>query len=216
MLHRDSTIQKCFTVRRFSVPCQPSRRSSHPVQTTICHCSIRPDDVPYRQDSRQTKHHPSERRVSPSRPSTVSRRFYPACIHPDVSVARPDASLYSISFRFLSKFQEREDRSTVRMMWYPVRTRDSLRQESQFKYHRPDVWQLWSGRAFIKVGNCQFDFNRPDDCLSWSGRAHCRYGNCVLKNSRPDAQPPWFGHAKPYKEITCSGCATVRTMCHLV
>jgi hypothetical protein len=45
MLHRDSTIQKCFRVRRFSVPCQTSGRSSHPVRTTICHCSIRPDDV---------------------------------------------------------------------------------------------------------------------------------------------------------------------------
>jgi hypothetical protein len=26
MLHRDSTIQKCFRVRRFPVPCQPSGR----------------------------------------------------------------------------------------------------------------------------------------------------------------------------------------------
>jgi hypothetical protein len=139
MLHKDSSIHKCFRVRRFSVPCQPSRRSSHPVQTTICHCSIHPDDVPYRPDSRQTKHHPSERRVSPSGPFIVSRRFYPACIYPDVLAACPDASQYSISFRILSKFQEREDRSTVRTMWYPVRTRVSLRQVSQFKYHRPDV-----------------------------------------------------------------------------
>jgi hypothetical protein len=130
ILHKDSTIQKCFRVRRFSVPCQPSGRSNHPVWTTTCHCSICPDDVPYRPDSRQTKHHPSGRRVSPSGPSTVSRRFYLVCIRPDVSVARPDTSQYSISFRFLSKFQERED---------PVRTRVSLRQESQFKYHRPDV-----------------------------------------------------------------------------
>jgi len=113
---------------------QLSGRSSHPVRTTICHCSISPDDVPYRPDSKQTKYHLSGRRVSPSRLSTVSRRFYPACIHPDVSAVRPDASQYSISFRFLSKFQEREDRSTVRMMWYPVRTHISLRQESQFKY----------------------------------------------------------------------------------
>jgi hypothetical protein len=75
----------------------------------------------------------------PSGRYTVSRRFYPACIRPDVSAARPDASQYSISFRFLSKFQEREDQSTVWTMWYPVRTRVSLRQESQFKYHRPDV-----------------------------------------------------------------------------
>jgi len=94
-------------------------------------------------------------------------------------------------------------------MWYPVRTRVSLRQESQFKYHRPNVWQLCFGRAFIKEGNCRFDFNRPDDYLSWSGRAHIRYENCVLKFSRPDAHPPWFGRANPYKEITCSGRATV-------
>jgi len=90
-------------------------------------------------ESRQTKHHPFGRRVSPSGPSAVSRRFYPACIRPDVSAARLDASQYSISFIFLSKFQEREDRSTVQTMWYPVRTRVSLRQESQFKYHRPNV-----------------------------------------------------------------------------
>jgi hypothetical protein len=172
--------------------------------------------MPYRPASRQTKHHSSGRRVSPSGPSTMSRRFYPACIRPDVSAARPDPSQYSISFWFLSKFQEREDQSTVRTMWYPVRTRVSLRQESQFKYHRLDVWQLWSGRAFIKEGNCRFDFNRTDDCLSWFGRVHCIYGNWVLKNSRPDAHPPWSGRAKPDKEITCSGCATVRTMYHPV
>jgi hypothetical protein len=100
MLPRDFTIQKCFKVRRISVPCQPSGRSSHPVRTPIYHCSIRPDDVPYRLDSRQTKHHPSGRRVSPSGPSTVSRRFYPACIRSDVSAVRPDASQYSNSLRF--------------------------------------------------------------------------------------------------------------------
>jgi hypothetical protein len=72
-------------------------------------------------------------------------------------------------------------------MWYPVRMRVSLRQESQFKYHRPDVSQPWSGRT------------------------HNRYGNCVLKNCRPDVHPPWSGRAKPYIEITCSGRATVRT-----
>jgi hypothetical protein len=38
----------------------------------------------------------------------------PAYIRPNVSAARPDASQYSISIWFLSKFQEREDQSTVR------------------------------------------------------------------------------------------------------
>jgi hypothetical protein len=75
---------------------------------------------------------------------------------------------------------------------------------------------LWSGCAFIKEGNCRFNFNRLDDCLSWSGRAYIRYGNCVLKFSRPDAHRPWSGRVKTYKEITCSGRATVRTMCHPV
>jgi hypothetical protein len=96
------------------------------------------------------------------------------------------------------------------MTWIPVRTRSYIRQESQFKYHRPDVSQPWSGRAFNNYGNCRFDFNRPDDCLSWSGRGHSRYENCVLKFNRPDAHPQWSGRAKPYMEITCSGCATVR------
>jgi hypothetical protein len=100
MLHRDSTIQKCFRVRRFSVPCQASGRSSHPVRMPICHCSIRLDDMPYCPDSRKTKHHLSGRCVSPSGPFTVSRRFYPACIHLDVSAARPDASQYSTCLRF--------------------------------------------------------------------------------------------------------------------
>jgi hypothetical protein len=72
-------------------------------------------------------------------------------------------------------------------MWIPVWTRFSLRQESQFKY------------------------NRPNACLSWSRRAHSKYGNCVLKINRPDGHPPWFGCTKPYMEITCSGRATVRT-----
>jgi hypothetical protein len=108
MLHRDSTIQKYFRVRRFSIPCQPSGRSSHPVRTLIYHCSIRPDDVPYRPDSRQTKHHLSGRRVFLSGPSTVSRRFYLACICPDVSAARPNASQYSNSLRFFPSCNKRK------------------------------------------------------------------------------------------------------------
>jgi hypothetical protein len=89
--------------------------------------------------------------------------------------------------------------------------RSYIRQESQFKYHRPDVSQPWSGHTFNSYENCRVDFNRLEDCLSWSGQAHSRYGNCVLKFNRLDAHPPWSGRAKPYMEITCSGCATVWT-----
>jgi hypothetical protein len=129
-----------YKSEEFQVPSQPSGRSSHQDRTPIC-----------------PLFHPSGRRVLPSGPPrqisiihpedviipsgcyTVSRRVYPACIHPDVSAVCPNASQYAISFRFLSKFQEREDQSTVRTMWYPVQTRVSLRQELQFKYHCPDV-----------------------------------------------------------------------------
>jgi hypothetical protein len=160
-----STVPSVWTT------CHPVRTPEGPASFVRTKCSFPLDSILYREVS------------------------VPACIRLDVSVARPDASQYLISFWFLSKFQEREDQSTVRTMWYPVRTRVSLRQESQFKYDSPDVWQLWSGCACIKEGNCRFDFNRSDDCLSWSERTHYRYGNCVLKNSRPDAHPPWFGRS---------------------
>jgi hypothetical protein len=62
-----------------------------------------------------------------------------ACIRLDVSAARPKASQFSKGSLILSKFQEREDQSTVQTMWYPVRTRVSVRQESQFKINRPNV-----------------------------------------------------------------------------
>jgi hypothetical protein len=73
-------------------------------------------------------------------------------------------------------------------MWYPVQMRISVRQESQFKMNRPDIWQLWSGHWCIVYDNCRFDFNRPDVSPSWSGHTRIRYGNCVLKFSRPDAR----------------------------
>jgi hypothetical protein len=126
-----------------------------------------------------------------------------ACIRPDVFSSM--SGRLPVLDQFLISFQVPMNRT----MWYPVRTRVSLRQESQFKYDRPEVSQLWSGCTCIKEGNRRFDFNRPDNCLSWSRRAHYRYGNWVLKNSRPDAR-------EPYKEITCSGRTTVRTMCHPV
>jgi hypothetical protein len=119
VVNRDSTIQSdvrrfCLQVRRISsslsavrtiepslpdahlstVPlvrttCPPVRTPDRPASSVRTKCSFRPDPILYREVS------------------------MPACIHPDVSAGRPDASQYSISFRFLSKFQEREDRSTV-------------------------------------------------------------------------------------------------------
>lgn len=149
-------------------------------------------------------------------PYILSRSFCSSLLRPDVSAARLDAYQFSNGSLILSKFQEREDQSNVWTIWYPVRTHVSVRQESQFKIDCPDVYQSWSGCWCIVYGNCQFDFNRPDVYPSWSGRKHIRYGNCVLKFSRSDAPPPWFGCAKPNMKITCSGRATVRTICHPV
>jgi hypothetical protein len=92
-------------------------------------------------------------------------------------------------------------------MWIPVRTRFSLRQESQFKFNRPDASLSSSERPYIWYGNCRFSFHHSDACLSWSGRAHHRYGNCVLKINRPDSHLPWSGRAKAlygnYLQQTC-------------
>jgi hypothetical protein len=194
------------------VPCLPSGQSSHPVRTPLCPL-FHPSGRRVIPSGHQTiQYHPSRRRAPSIRTLTLYREVsIPACIRPDVSAARLDASQFLNGSLILSKFQEREDQSTVWTMWYPVWTRVSIRQESQFKINGPDVWQPWSGCAFIKDRNYQFDFNHPDACPSWSGRRHCRYGNCVLKNCRPDVTPPWSGRPKPYMEITCHGRATVLT-----
>jgi hypothetical protein len=52
---------------------------------------------------------------------------------------------------------------------------------------------------------------QPSGLSALVQRAHSKYGNCVLKISRSEVHPPWTGRAKPYKEVTCSGRATVRT-----
>jgi hypothetical protein len=68
----------------------------------------------------------------PSGHFTVSRSFCASLLCPDVSAARPDTYQFSNGSLILSKFQEMEDQSTVR-------TRISVRQESQFKMNRPDI-----------------------------------------------------------------------------
>jgi len=90
----DSTIQKCFRVRRFPVPCQPFGRCVIPsgcpsvtvpsVRTPDRPSIIRSDDMHFCPD------HPLCREGSVQ---LVSAR-------PDVSAARPDASLYSTSSGF--------------------------------------------------------------------------------------------------------------------
>jgi hypothetical protein len=115
----------------------------------------------------------------------------PACIRSDDSATRLDTSQYSIKLQILSKFIYGRIDATVRTKWIPVRTRISLRQESQFKFNRPDASLPSSGRVCTWYGNCVFNFNCPDTCLLWSRRTHHRYGNYMLKINCPDGHPPW-------------------------
>jgi hypothetical protein len=108
----DAHLSTVPSVRTTCHPVRTPDRQASSVQTT---CSFRPD------------------------PFAVSRRFSTTSYHPDVSTARADAYQFSNGSLILSKFQEREDQSTVRTMWYPVRTHVSVRQELQFKIDRPDV-----------------------------------------------------------------------------
>jgi hypothetical protein len=102
LYHRDSTIQKCFRVRRFSVPCQPSGRPSHPIRTPFYPLL-----------------HPSRRRAIPSgrqtdQASSVRTRYISVrtlhCIEKLLSSLHPSGRLLLLDQSLiLSKFQLRED-----------------------------------------------------------------------------------------------------------
>jgi hypothetical protein len=120
---KSEEFQSSLSAVRRIVPSRPD---------AYCSYFFRLDDVPSRPDT-----------VSPAssiwtmcffRPDTytVSRSFCASLLRPDVLAERPDAYQFSNSSLILFKFQEREDQSTVR-------TRISVRQESQFKMNRPDI-----------------------------------------------------------------------------
>jgi hypothetical protein len=127
VISEDSASQKNF---KFSVSRPDAHLSTVPSVRTMCH-SVRTSD-------RQVS---SVRTTFFLRLDTyiVSKSFCTNLLRPDVSAARPDAYKFSNGSLILSKFQEREDQSTVQTMWYPIRTRISVRQESQFKMNRPDI-----------------------------------------------------------------------------
>jgi len=146
LFNRDSAIHKCF--RRFCTACK-SEDFGFPVS--------RPDDVSSRPDARlstvpsfQTTYHTVR---TPDRPSFICldnvdfrpdpplyrEASVPACIRPDVSAARLDPSQYSIKLQILSKFKYGKIAATIRMTWIPVWACSFIRQESQFKFNRPDV-----------------------------------------------------------------------------
>jgi len=115
-----------------SVPCQPSEQRAIPSGRPNRPSIIRPDDVDFCPD-----------------PPLHREAYVPACIRPDVSAAHPDASQYSIKLHILSKFSYGKIAAIVWTTWFPVRTCFSLRQESQFKFNRPDASLPSSGCACI-------------------------------------------------------------------
>jgi len=141
VVNKDSTIQsnlRRLCTAKISVPCQPYRRSSHPVRTT-CHTVrtpvrpsiIRSNNVHFRPDpplslevsiqlaSVQTSQQPvwtplGTRPVSDSIQVWIMERLIN---RPDDVVSRPDTHL--------------------------------LKERIAIKYHHTDVCQPWSGRACI-------------------------------------------------------------------
>jgi hypothetical protein len=136
--NRDSTVQS--EVRRISkfLVSRPEDVSSRPDVHLSTIPYVRTTCLSVRTSDRQAS---SVWTTFFLRPDTyvVSRSFCASLLRPDVSAARPDTYQFSNGSLILSKFQEREDQSTVRTMWYTVRTRISVRQDSQFKMNRPDI-----------------------------------------------------------------------------
>jgi hypothetical protein len=144
VVNRDSTFRvmsedSACKSEEFQVPCQPSGRCVIPSGRPSVHCSIRPDDVSFRSDIRQTSIICPDDVFLPS--GHLHRIENLLCqLAPSGRFSSTSGRL-SVLERFTDYFQvqEREDQSTVRTMWYPVRTSISVRQESQFKMNRPDI-----------------------------------------------------------------------------
>jgi hypothetical protein len=81
-----------FKTEVFKVPVSRPDDHAIPSGRPSVYYSIRLDDVPYRPDTSQTKHHPSGRRAFSVRTLLYREATVPSCIRPDVSAARPDAS----------------------------------------------------------------------------------------------------------------------------
>jgi hypothetical protein len=127
--NRDSTVQsEVRRISKFPVNRLDPRLSTAPSVRTMCH-PVRTPDIPAS----------FIRTTCFFRPDTSLYRFCTNLLRPDVLAARPDAYQFSNGSLILSKFQEREDQSTVRTMWYTVWTRISVRQESQFKMNCLDI-----------------------------------------------------------------------------
>jgi hypothetical protein len=135
--NRDSTFRvmledSACKSEEFQVPCQPSGRCVIPSGCPSIYCFICPDDVSFRPDIRQTSI------ICPEDVFLLSGHLHRIekllCQLAPSGHFSSTSERLSVLERFTDSFQvqEREDQSTVR-------TRISVRQESQFKMNRPDI-----------------------------------------------------------------------------
>jgi hypothetical protein len=137
-VNRDSTFRVMSRLEENSSSLSAVRTMCHPVRTPIC--LLHPSGRCVIPSGRQTvQHHPSRRRASFFRTLHCIEKFM-FQLDPSERLSSTSGRL-SVLERFTDSFQiqEREDQSTVRTMWYPVRMRVSIRQESQFEFHRPNA-----------------------------------------------------------------------------
>jgi hypothetical protein len=127
-------------------------------------CS-RPDDVIFRPDAQLSKHHPSGQQELSIRtfPCVEKLRTVPACICPDVSAARPNATQYSNSYgiSFQNTDIGRQLQPSRRCGSHP----DALihKASSAFKIKTSGRYSSWYGRSSFIYENCVHQINRSDD-----------------------------------------------------
>jgi hypothetical protein len=114
--NRDSTYQSIFRrlctakkVEEFKFPVSHQDDRAIPSRLLSVNSSIRPDDVPYRQDARHNSIILPNDVFRPSGPYTVSRSIY-ANLHTSGRLSSPSGRLSVIDqLQILSKFRIRED-----------------------------------------------------------------------------------------------------------
>jgi hypothetical protein len=214
MLHRDSTIQKCFRVRRFPVPCQssgqcviPSGRLSVTVPSvrTTCHTVrtpdrpsiIRSDDVHFRPDHLLCREGSvqlasvrtplSTRIVSDSFQVPIKER---SINRPDDVVSRPDARLHKARIAI----QIHPSRRQTALVWTSVHQRRKLPIRLQPSGRLPIMvrtraHQLWTLRVEDLSSGCLSSMVQTREALyrkylQWT----CNRPDAALKQERFSAK----------------------------
>jgi hypothetical protein len=197
-VNRDSTIHS-LQVKRIQVPCQPSGRSSHPIRT-----------------AKTDQHHPSGRRDH-----SVQTLY---CIEKGLSSLHP-SGLFSRTFGRLSVIDQFLISFQVPRKGRSINRPDDVvsRPDARLLKARIIIQILPSRRLTVLVRTCVHQRRKlpirlqPSRRLLLMVRTHAlQIWKLGVEELSSGCSSPWSGRAKPYKEITCSGRATVRTMCHPV